>query len=54
MRRWVCIVALLAGFSASDPSWSARPRLLIPIERPLDAMDRVAGGLPAAAWWLRA
>ena len=52
MRRWVCIVALLAGFSASDPSWSIRPRQPIPVERRLDSFSRAGGGLPAAAWWL--
>jgi hypothetical protein len=54
MRRWVCIVALLAGFSAGDPAWSTRPRQPIPIERRLGALDRLARGLPSAAWWLRA
>jgi hypothetical protein len=54
MRRWVCIVALLAGFSTSDPAWSTRPRQPIPIERQLGALDRLAGGLPTAAWWIRA
>jgi hypothetical protein len=36
MRRWVCIVALLAGFARSDYSWTARPRLPVAIERPID------------------
>ena len=36
MRRWVCIIALLAGFSADGYAWSARPRQPVPIERRLD------------------
>ena len=33
MRRWVCIVALLAGFSGQGYAWSARPRMPVAIER---------------------
>jgi hypothetical protein len=36
MRRWVCIIALLAGFSRNDYGWSARPHLAVAIERPID------------------
>jgi hypothetical protein len=36
MRRWFCIIALLAGFSRSEYAWTIRPRLPIPIERPID------------------
>lgn len=58
MRRWVCIVALLAGFAA-DPGLRPRPR------RPPVAVERLLeevfadDHLPAdvlrgtAAWWLR-
>ena len=53
MRRWVCIIALLAGFSSSDYAWSARPRIPVPIER---VLPRGAGfrAVPGPAWWLRA
>ncbi|HEY6571460.1 MAG TPA: hypothetical protein VIZ22_14300 [Candidatus Limnocylindrales bacterium] len=50
MRRWVCIVALLTGFSGSGYAWSARPRLPIPVERLLDA-QRPDPSLPEEAWW---
>jgi hypothetical protein len=51
MRRWVCIIALLAGFSADGYAWSARPRPPVPIERQIDPSDR--GLSPTAAWWAR-
>jgi hypothetical protein len=51
MRRWVCIIALLAGFSADGYVRSARLRDAVPIERQLGA--REAGLSPTAAWWGR-
>jgi hypothetical protein len=55
MRRWVCIITLLAGFSADGYVWSARRRLPVPIER---RMDTVLYGVPpgtslqtTSAWW---
>jgi len=51
MRRWVCIIALLAGFSADGYAWSVRPRTPVAIERQLDAP--VGGLSPTAAWWAR-
>src|SRR6186997_2670814 len=36
MRRWVCIVALLAGFSADGYAYTVRSRRPVPIERTLD------------------
>jgi hypothetical protein len=49
VRRWVCVVALLWGFTRQDYPWSARPRIPIPVERLL-----VPGRdpeLPEGAWW---
>jgi hypothetical protein len=59
MRRWVCIITLLAGFSADGYVWSARRRLPVPIERRLDATLGTAsyGVAPrtslqtTSAWW---
>jgi hypothetical protein len=59
MRRWVCIVALLAGFSADGYAYTVRSRPPVPIERslwepttpfapPARAMTRTA------AWWAQA
>jgi hypothetical protein len=59
MRRWVCILTLLAGFSADGYAYSARPRIPVPIERPLDeplrsaAQVRRADLSRTAAWWAR-
>lgn len=58
MRRWVCIVALLAGFTADDYVRGVRLRQPVAIERLLDPRDGTARGatrglMPAAAWWSR-
>ena len=58
MRRWVCIVALLAGFTADDYVRDARLRRPVAIERLLDPRDAVARGAtrgltPTGAWWAR-
>ncbi len=50
VRRWVCIVAMLAGFSGSGYPWRARPRIPIPVVRVLDPR-RPEPGLPEVAWW---
>jgi len=53
MRRWVCIVALLAGFGSQDYPWRVRIRLPVAVERPLERY-RGRDGLPTTAdWWLR-
>ena len=59
MRRWVCIVTLLAGFSANDYAYSVRPRNPVPIERPLEEPGRAEAMVArrdlsrTAAWWAR-
>jgi hypothetical protein len=57
MRRWVCIIALLAGFSADGYAWSARPRQPVPIERRLDVAHLRSAPVralrPTPAWWGR-
>jgi hypothetical protein len=57
MRRWVCIIALLAGFSADDYTRGVRPRMPIAIERPLEPAPRSARGTRhftmTEAWWGR-
>jgi hypothetical protein len=55
MRRWVCIVALLAGFAADDYARGARLPQPIAVERLIgDWHGRRARGLdPTGAWWTR-
>jgi hypothetical protein len=36
MRRWVCVIALLFGFAGDGYAWTVRPRIPVPIERPID------------------
>jgi hypothetical protein len=50
VRRWVCIVALLAGFSGDRYPWTVRQRTTVPIERVIDRLDRDPA-LPGRAWW---
>jgi hypothetical protein len=55
MRRWVCIVALLAGFAADDYARLGRLRQPVAVERLIDEWrDRRGRGLdPTGAWWTR-
>lgn len=55
MRRWVCIIGLLAGFASADPGRGIRIREPIPIERTLASFrSGDPAALPAtAAWWIR-
>ena len=50
VRRWVCIVAMLVGFSGDGYAWTARPRIPVPIERLLDPR-RPDAALPEGPWW---
>jgi hypothetical protein len=54
MRRWVCIVALLAGFAGDDYVRGIRLREPVAVERLIDTRRRGTRGLvPTGAWWLR-
>ena len=54
MRRWVCIVALLAGFAGDDYARGARLRQPVAVERVIDTHRRGTRGLvPTGAWWSR-
>jgi hypothetical protein len=60
MRRWVCIIALLAGFSADGYAYTVRSRRPVPIERRLDEATETNAPLArhdlarTAAWWAQA
>jgi len=54
MRRWVCVIVLLRGFAGDGYVWTARPRLPVAIERPLDLRGSRTGAVATGAWWLRA
>ncbi|HSK51977.1 MAG TPA: hypothetical protein VLA44_04425 [Clostridia bacterium] len=53
MRRWVCVIALLTGFSGQGYVWTARPREPVPVERPIDRPVPARGLRLAADWWRR-
>jgi len=55
MRRWVCIVALLAGFAGEDYVRGARLREPVAVERLIGGLSRDRRGpAPTGAWWSRA
>jgi hypothetical protein len=54
MRRWVCIVALLAGFSGDDYVRGARLRDPVAVQRLIEEGRRGSRGpVPTEAWWSR-
>ena len=54
MRRWVCIVALLAGFAGDDYVRGVRLREPVAVERVIEPRRRGTRGLvPTGAWWTR-
>jgi hypothetical protein len=54
MRRWVCIVALLAGFAGDDYVRGIRLREPVAVQRLIQTRRRGTHGLvPTGAWWTR-
>ena len=51
MRRWVCVIALLFGFSGEGYAYNSRPRIPVAIVRTLPAGTRGSGLVPTLAWW---
>lgn len=51
MRRWVCVIALLFGFSGEGYAFNARPRIPVAIVRELPIEARGHGLVPTLAWW---
>jgi|GEM_PF-2594123 len=50
MRRFVCIAALLFGFSGNSHAWTGRLRTPVPIEQPVVLTER-RGTYRQPAWW---
>jgi hypothetical protein len=54
MRRWVCVIALLAGFAREADPRGVRRREPVAIERLIDTTATGGHGLrPTGAWWAR-
>jgi hypothetical protein len=51
MRRWVCVIFLLAGLSGDGYAWSVRPRIPVAIERTLESDSPHGRRWAAADWW---
>ena len=50
MRRFVCVAALLFGFSGDRYAWMARPRSPVPVVQPVRLREQ-GGTLRDPAWW---
>jgi hypothetical protein len=53
MRHLACVAALLVGLTGNGYAFAARPRLPIPIERPIAPDDRHRRTTLTFAWWRR-
>jgi hypothetical protein len=53
MRRWVCVIVLLAGFAGDGYAWTVRPRIPVGIERTLTSGETRGSRRMSADWWLR-
>jgi len=51
MRRWFCIIALLAGFAGEGYAWTIRSRPPVPVVRLLDPRRDQRGLQPTGDWW---
>ena len=53
MRRWICIIALLTGFTSQDYVRFARsPRPATPTAMPYERLPRIGPEVQPASWWL--
>ncbi|HEX5589568.1 MAG TPA: hypothetical protein VFX65_04695 [Candidatus Limnocylindrales bacterium] len=50
MRRFVCVAALLFGFSGDRYAWTIRARPPVPIERPVVLLES-GRTRRTPAWW---
>ena len=53
VRRWICIIALLTGFTSQDYIRFARaPRAITPTEQPYDRLPWRGPEVQPWDWWL--
>jgi hypothetical protein len=50
MRRFVCVAALLFGFSGDRYAWTSRTRSPVPVVQPVRLREQ-DGTVRAPAWW---
>ncbi|MES2208956.1 MAG: hypothetical protein V4515_02070 [Chloroflexota bacterium] len=51
MRRFVCVAALLFGFSGDRYVWGTRSRIAVPVVQPVRLVE-VDGTVRGPGWWL--
>ncbi|HVA87089.1 MAG TPA: hypothetical protein VNF73_12345 [Candidatus Saccharimonadales bacterium] len=52
MRRWICIIALLAGFTREDYVWTAHMPTITPTQLPIDRLPWRGPEVQPWNWWL--
>ena len=52
MRRWICIITLLAGFTSQDYVWLGRSRPPTATEQPYDRLPWRGIEVQPWDWWL--
>jgi hypothetical protein len=54
MRRWVCVLVLLFGFTSESYAWTVRARPPVPVERDLASFEPSdCGTVTTGDWWQR-
>jgi hypothetical protein len=52
VRRWICIITLLAGFTRQDYVWMGRSKPPVPTEQPYDRLPWRGIEVQPWDWWL--
>jgi hypothetical protein len=52
VRRWICIITLLAGFTRQDYVWLGRSPAPVPTEQPYDQLPWRGIEVQPWTWWL--
>ena len=52
VRRWICIITLLAGFTSQDYVWLGRSRPPVATEQPYDRLPWHGREVQPWDWWL--
>lgn len=52
VRRWICIITLLAGFTSQDYVWQGRSRPPVATEQPYDRLPWRGVEVQPWDWWM--
>ncbi len=51
VRRWICIITLLAGFTSQDYALNGQSRAVVPTEQPYDRLPWRGIEVQPWDWW---